>query len=101
LPTEPELRLLAPSLREEPDLGFTVLPRDSEPVEFRVREPGLMLLEDPDRLVALDPCDRPLPGRTCWVRSVRPLLWPARRELHTRLPSLVEPVVLTDRWSAA
>lgn len=98
LPTELELRFDVALLPEEPDFGFTVLPRVLEPLDFWVRELGLMLPVEPERLTVPELRDRLLPGRTWRVLSFRVLLWPVRPEFQTRVPLFRESEGLTARW---
>ena len=97
LPTEPELRVVVPLFREEPDFGFTVLPRVLEPLDVLLRELGLMLPEDPERVPTPELFDRLLRGRTWRVRSLRSVGWPERPEFQTRVPLFLESVGLMVR----
>ena len=97
LPTEPELRVVVPLLLEEPDFGFTVLPRVLALLVFLLRELGFTLLEDPERVPTPELFERLLPGRTWRVRSLRPLGWPERPEFQTRVPFFLGSIGLMVR----
>ena len=64
LPTEPELRVEVPLFREEPDFGFTVLPRVLVALDFLLRVLGFTLLDEPERVPTPELFDRLLRGRT-------------------------------------